>query len=166
MDAIKSVYDVLRPENNIYAPKTTNYDEAKMMAKMVTRLIQCLSWGNERGEFYVYEGVSFDMDIILSALPKEKFPVSLDNFIIICMGYAEISPEEKVKEIVRCETIRDWTYRESTESKLIHFKTYCEESKFVSRTAERLGLKYFDVSFDRDKVFEEIMRYIKQNISY
>jgi adenylate kinase family enzyme len=164
MDAIKSVYDVIRPEDNISARETTNYDEAKMMAKMVTRLIQCLSWGNDRGEFYVYEGVSFDMDTIVPALPKEKFPVSLDNFIVICMGYAGISPEEKVKEIVRYETARDWTYGESMESKLTHFKTYCDESKFVSKTAERLGLKYFDVSFERDKVFEEIMRYIKQNI--
>jgi len=88
MDGIKSVYDVVRPEDKILsAPGITDFDEARMMAKMVIRLIQCLSWENERGEFYVYEGVSFNMDTILPALPKEKFPVSLDNFIVICLGY-------------------------------------------------------------------------------
>ena len=69
MDAIKSVYDVVRPEDKISAPETTNHNEARMMAQMVTRLIQCLSWGNDRGEFHVYEGVSFDLDTILPAPP-------------------------------------------------------------------------------------------------
>ena len=164
LDAIKSVYDVVRPEDKISARETTNFDESRMMAKMVTRLIQCLSWGNARGEFHVYEGVSFDMDTILHSLPKEKFPVSLDNFVIICLGYAEISPEEKVEEITRYETTKDWSYRESMESKLEHFKAYCEESKFVKETAKRLELKYFDVSFNRDMVLYEVMQYIKQNI--
>jgi len=50
------------------------------------------------------------------------------------------------------------------ESKLIHFKTYCEESKTIKETAERLGLKYFDVSFNRDIVFNEIMQYITETI--
>ena len=164
LDAIKSVYDVVRPEDKISARETTNIDESGMMAKMVTRLIQCLSWGNARGEFHVYEGVSFDMDTILLSLPKEKFPVSLDNFIIICLGYAEISPEEKVNEITQYETTSDWSYRESMESKLEHFKAYCDESKLVKKTAEKLGLKYFDVSFNRDNVLKEIMQYIKLNI--
>jgi len=164
LDAIKSVYDVVRPEDKISARETTNYDEAKMMAKMVIRLIQCLSWGNARGEFHVYEGVSFDMDTILPSLPKERFPVSLDDFIIICLGYAEISPEDKVEEITRFETTSDWSYSEGMESKLEHFRAYCDESKFVKETAERLGLKYFDVSFNRDNVLEEIMQFIRQKI--
>jgi len=164
MDAIKSVYDVIRPGDNISAWETTNYDEARLMAKMVIRLIQCLSWGNDRGEFHVYEGVSFDMDAILPALPKEKFPVSLDRFIIICMGYAEISPEEKVREITRYETTHDWTYSESKKSKLAHFTAYCNESKYIRETAERLDLKYFDVSSDRDKILDEIMQYIREEI--
>jgi hypothetical protein len=163
MDGIKSVYDVVRPEDKITAPEITDFDEAKIMAKMVTRLIQCLSWGNGRGEFHVYEGVSFDMDIILSALPKEKFPVSLDNFIIICMGYTEISPEEKLKEIERYETVTDWSYGMPMETKLAHIASFCDNSRIVRETAERLGLKYFDVSFDRDKIFIEIIKYIKQN---
>jgi hypothetical protein len=164
MDGIKSVYDAVRPEDKITAPEITDFDEAKMMSKMVTRLIQCLSWGNERGEFYVYEGVSFDMDALLAALPKEKFPVPLDNFLIICIGYAEISPEERLKQMFLHDTKRDWSYSESAESKLARCETFCSESKAIKKTAERLGLKYFDVSFGREKVFEEIMRHIKQNI--
>ena len=165
LDAIKSVYDVVRPEDKISAPETTNYNEARMMAKMVTRLIQCLSWGNARGEFHVFEGVSFDMETVLPALTKEKFPVLLDNYLILCLGYAEISPEEKVKEIIRFETTRDWSYSESMESKLKHFRAYCEESKLVKETAEKLGLQYFDVSFNRDDVLDKILQYIKRNIA-
>jgi len=52
----------------------------------------------------------------------------------------------------------------SMESKLEHCKIYCDDSKAVKETAVRLGLKYFDVSFERDKVFEEIMRYIINNL--
>jgi len=164
LDAMKRVYDILRPEDNIYAPETTDFDEARMMAKIMIGLIQCLSWGNARGEFHVYEGVSFDMDTILPALPKEKFPVSLENFVIICLGYAEISPEEKVKEMIRYETASDWSCGMNVETKLAHCESFCDESKAVRKTAERLGLKYFDVSFERDRVFDEIMQYIKQNL--
>ena len=164
-DAMKSVYDVLRPEDKISDHEiTSNFNEAKLMAKMVTRLIQCLSWGNARGEFHVYEGVSFEPDIVLNALPREKFPVSLEDFIIICLGYAEISPEDKMEEIVRYEATTDWTYNESMESKLAHFKKYCDESIIIKATAARLGLKYFDVSFNRDYVFDEIILYLKKNM--
>jgi adenylate kinase family enzyme len=165
LDAIKRVYDVLRPEDEIYAQDTTNLREAKLMAKMVTRLIQCLSWGNDRGEYYIYEGVSFDMDNIISALPKELFPVSTDRFLIICMGYANISPEEMVETALRYETINDWTYNESMESKLMHFKAYCNESKYIRSTAERLKLDYFDVSYDRSRILEEIIQYVKAHMS-
>ena len=165
LDAMKSVYDVVRPEDRISAPETTNMDEARLMAKMVTRLIQCLSWGNARGEFHVYEGVSFDMDSVLAGLPKERFPISLAHFVVVCLGYAEISPEEKVKEVVEYETASDWTSKESMESKLVHFKTYCAESKTIKETAERLGLKYFDVSHNRDMVLDEIIQYINQSMS-
>ena len=165
LDGIKSVYDVVRPEDRISAPETTNYDEAKMMAKMVTRLIKCLSWCNDHGEFHIYEGVSFDFDTILPALPEGKFPTALDRFLILCIGYAEISPEEKLNEINSYETTSDWTYKETMLSKLDHCKKYCDESKYVKETADRLGLKYFDVSFDREKVFDEIMRYIKQSMA-
>jgi len=165
LDAIKSVYDVLRPEDKISAPETTNADEARMMARMVTRLIQCLSWGNDRGEFHVYEGVSFDFDAILPALPQEKFPVPLDRFIILCLGYAEIAPEEKLREIMAYETEFDWTYGETVASKLAHCEKYCAESKAVKAAAERLGLQYFDVSFNREKVLDEIMRYIRKEAS-
>jgi len=166
LDAMKRVYDILRPEDSIFSPDMTDFDEAKMMAPMIVRLIQCLSWGNARGEFYVYEGVSFDMDAILPALPKEMFPVSLDDFIVICMGYAQISPEEKVQEIVRYETARDWSFGLSMEEKLAHCQTYCNESRVVQEAAERLGLRYFDVSFDRAKVLDEIMEHITQNVLY
>ena len=163
MDGIKSVYDVVRPEDKISAPEMTDYGEAKLMAKMIIRLIQILSWGNARGEFHVYEGVSFDMDSILPALTKEKFPVSLDSFLIVCMGYTKISPEKKVEEIIRYETAGDWSYGESMESKLEHFKVYCDESVVVKNTAERLGLAYFDVSYNRDKVLGKIMDYIREH---
>jgi len=163
MDAIKRVYDVLRPEDNIYAHETTNYNEARLMAKMVTRLIQCLSWGNDRGEFHVYEGVSFDMDTVLPALQNDLFPISLDNFVIICVGYADISPDDKVKQIAQYETTKDWTLSETAESKLAHFIKYCDESQFVKETADRLGLAYFDVSFNRDEVLEKIMEYIRKH---
>jgi len=165
LDAMKRVYDVLRPEDNIYGSEITDFDEAKLMAQMVTRLIKCLSWRNDREEFHVYEGVSFDFETILSELPQDKFPTSLDKFIIICMGYADVSPEEKVEQMLKYDTESDWSFQESMSSKLAHCEVYCNESKIVKKTAEKLGLTYFDTSYDFEKVLEEIMQYIKQNIS-
>jgi len=66
------------PEDRISEHEViSNFDEARLMAKMVTRLIQCLSWSNARGEYHAYECVSFEMDTILNTLPNDKFPISL-----------------------------------------------------------------------------------------
>lgn len=165
LDAIKRVYDVLRPADNIYGPKTTNFDEAKLMAPMLTQLIKCMSWRNDREEFHVYEGVGFDLKTILSALPKDKFPIPLNRFIVICMGYSEISPAEKVEQMILHDTESDWSFQESNSSKLAHCELYCDESKIIKETAAKLGLKYFDISYDFEKVLTDIVQYVKKNMS-
>jgi hypothetical protein len=66
-------------------------------------------------------------------LPSEKFPVSLDKFIFICLGYTEITPDEKVREARLYETVSDWTRNYCNDSLLEHFKAYCDDSKAVKK---------------------------------
>ena len=164
LDAMKRVYDALRPEDGIYASAMTNRAEARLMAAMLVPLIQCLSWRNALGEYHAFEGVGFDPDHVLPALAAGERAIPPESLIVLCLGYAEIEPEAKVREIERYETAADWSARYDVEEKLRLVQAYREESVAARETAARLGLRYFDVSFDREGVLEEAMTYIRDRM--
>lgn len=73
-------------------------------------------------------------------------------FIIVCIGYADISPEEEHK------------IRPDGDS-LERVRKYCAESAHVKAMARKMGLKYFDVSSDRGKEsLDEILGYIRDRL--
>ena len=78
----------------------------------------------------------------------EKF--AIDNTLVFCMGYPNISPEEMVKRDPKLpiEEVR---------------KSY-ELSKRMEKDAKRLGIKFFDVSERKEGFIDKILEYVKNNI--
>jgi len=87
-------------------------------------------------EIYVPQGFRFKPD---------------ENNLMICLGYTEISPED------------EWESRKDGVT-LEYVQKRCQESHHIKAESEKLGLKYFDVSFDRERKLEEILEYIKFSI--
>ena len=50
------------------------------------------------------------------------------------------------------------------EEKLTQIKIFCDDSQYIRQTAERLGLKYFDVSFERDRVLGDVLEYVRREM--
>jgi Ni2+-binding GTPase involved in maturation of urease and hydrogenase len=74
------------------------------------------------------------------------------EFVMVCMGFAAITPEEEFK-------------REDNKDTLERLEKLVEASKHVKATAEKLGIKFFDVSFNRGHDANvEILEYIKKEL--
>jgi len=87
----------------------------------------------------------------LLASEDSKFKLGKE-FVIVCMGFAEITPEEEYK-------------RPDNKDSLDRLAKLIESSKHVKVMAEKLGLKFFDVSFTRgEQANEEILAYIKKEL--
>ena len=91
--------------------------------------------------------------VVDELLPPEdaKFKLAKE-FLIISMGFAEITPEEEFQ-------------RPDNKDSLERLAKLIESSKHVKAAAEKLGLRFFDVSYTRgEKANEEILGYVRKNI--
>jgi len=100
-------------------------------------------FGRKVGTILVVDELLIDED--------SKFKLAKE-FLIVSMGFAEITPEEEFK-------------RPDNKDSLERLEKLCEASKHVKTMAEKLGLRFFDVSFTRgEQANEEILAYVKKNI--
>ena len=95
--------------------------------------------------------------IVADEFYEGEKPELYNGHLIVCMGFAEISPQEEVKLFDNKDTLEFCAKR-------------IEESKKIKTQAEKLGLKYFDVSFcrghfdNKNTGFDEIVGYIKSKL--
>ena len=80
----------------------------------------------------------------------ENFNLDKD-FLIVCMGWTEISPEEEFKQRPNGNTLE-------------YIKQRHEECKHVRAAAQKLNLKYFDVSHNREQGIDTVLAYIAKSI--
>ena len=154
IDVLRIVYNSLFPELNIRKQELSVQN--KILFPMLVEFIKGLCWGNKWGQYYIVEGDNIDLENILS-----KFP----DFIVICMGYTKISTKEKVNEISKYETEKDWTYGDNTNKKEHYCERFIKQSQVLKETAEKLNIPFFDTSYDRNKIIEEILLYVKKELN-
>ena len=82
------------------------------------------------------------------------------NIKIICLGYTEISSEEAFNIIRKTEEQNSYT-KNMTDKELKELvATHINYSKILKEQCEKCNIKYFDTSFNREKVLEEAMRHL------
>lgn len=114
------------------------------------------------------------MNKIINEYPEEKFVLEgwhvfpkdiIELFCnmdvkIICLGYTEITCDEALYEIRKNETEKSYT-RKMTDDKVKELVlNHINYSKILKRQCEENNIKYYDTSFDRDKVLEEATLYL------
>lgn len=88
----------------------------------------------------------------------------INDSLIICFGYPSISPLEAVKNWRTYDTNHDWTKDKSEDELLVIAKKEIDNSKYLKIECEKYNIKYVDTSYDRDKVLNELLEYVKENI--
>jgi len=115
-------------------------ENSKMTTAMAAQLIkeQC-----RHGEFYVIDAdATLDIEKVFASLETEDFQV-------IGIGFAEISPEQESKMDEGKHTME-------------FIKARIAESKHIKTVAAKRGWQYFDVSFDREQKLKDIVAVLKK----
>ena len=152
VDMLREMYNFLRPADKINEMQYGKQEQ--ILGDMVSAFIHEMDWHcNDNGERYILEGVALD----LRRLVKECDP---EKFVIVALGFCDIDPNEKLADMKKHETEKQWTYKFTDPEKLCFIKSGIEQSKRTKKIAEDLGVKYFDTSSDRDLTIAKAAKYL------
>lgn len=105
---------------------------------------------------YVIEG-----EAILPELVQELLDVHPDKVRICFIGYTDVNPIEKARDIKTCSDGRDdWLLKESDDYLYDHIKNMTTHSRNIKADCEKYGMDYFDTSSDFMGTIEQAMTYL------
>ncbi len=139
-----------------------DYDDMKISTKFAPFLIKYLKELSEGPNFYneinyVVEGVYIDFDKILSNIDHNKY-------MVIGLTYNHITSEKLFKNIKNNDTEDDWTYHCDNEELKGNVDYFIENNKYFSDKFKEYNIKTYDVSDNRETIFEEIIKDIQENL--
>ncbi len=148
MDSIKrGLFETLNLNDNKWE------NVSPIMCLIINKIIK----DNRTDTNYNLEKYLFDTPFIY---PSDIEKIDTKDTLVIFIGYAHISVEEEIRLIRENDKEFYWTTKIDDETLRRWTVENIEYSKFLESECKRLGIKYFDTSFDRDKVLEEAEKYI------
>lgn len=140
----------------IYKDKNVSLLEVKSNPDYINYVLSYYKYANMYDVDYmkVVDTVDFD--------PKDcsKF----ENSIAICFGYPNITKEEVVANWRKYDTELDWTKYKSDEKLLCYAASEIQNSQTLKEECEKYNIKFVDTSYNREKVFNELLDYIIDKI--
>lgn len=148
-DPIIEGFEYVYPEHGI-THKAQSHEKhltvCKNFAPFISRVIE--GYGNES---FVIEGFRMPLEVL-----HEKFP----DFQYFVFGYPSATPEERVA-ICRKYDVDNWTNGLDDAGLMKEFQFLIEESKYMQKVCERLGIPFFDTSKDYLEVIQEAVAQAK-----
>ena len=158
LDPLREIYDVVSDENSKNDWTTDIAVLTRKWSKIInTAITQFAEEANRSNEFFVFEGWGIDLE---SLLPK----IDTSKFVIIGIGYPNISTNEKLNQMLKYETTADWTKELSLQEKQRIVEYLCDEDKYIKAQIDKFKIPFFDTSFEREKVYDEIMDYLEKRL--
>jgi len=84
--------------------------------------------------------------------------------IILVFGYPNITPQQCLENFSKYDTIDDWTYIEPEWRLKILADIYVDDSKKYEEKCRELNIKFVDTSNDREKVLNELMIWLENEL--
>ena len=131
-------------------------DVSPIMCSIINKIIQ----DNKTDTNFGQEKYLFDTPFLY---PKDLELIDTSETIVIFLGYAHIDAETEFRLIREHDKDYYWTNKIDDDLLRKWSIDNIEYSKELEKECERLNIKYFDTSFDRDKVLEEAKQYIIDN---
>lgn len=130
------------------------YDDWKDVSPIMCTIINRIIEDNKTDTNYLKEKYLFDTPFLY---PKDIQMINTEDTKVIFVGYAHIEVDEMVKLIRENDLDNYWTSKKTDEE--LRKETYdnIEFSKYIEEECNKYGIKYYDTSYDREKVFKEII---------
>lgn len=104
-------------------------------------------------------GVEFYAIDTCHILPKDVSLLDTD-VLVIYLGYADISVEEKICEIRKYDKEHYWSSHLSEDALRRMVQANVDLSKQIRSECQKYHIAYFDTSFQRDEVLKEVLDFI------
>lgn len=101
-----------------------------------------------------------DLEVLNPDFAKEL--INEDESTAIYIGYPSLTPEEKLEQVRMHDTKFDWTRKLSDDELKEIFRKNIETSKRLREGVLRNGYQFLDVSYNREKIFEDFIENCKQ----
>lgn len=157
LDDIICSFEISFPELGI----RHDYNDIKVASRFAPFLNRYLKELSEGPNFYneskyVIEGVAIDFEKVMPSIDKEKY-------LIIGLIYNDISSEKLYNTIKKNDTEDDWTYYCSDEELKGNTDYFIKSNKYFNDKFIEYGIETYDVSVDREIVFDKIVNRIKND---
>ena len=151
LDNIISALELAYPELEI-KHDALDVVVASNFASFIINYLKELSEGNFYYENkFVIEGTHIDFEKLIPNIDKEKY-------MIIGLTYNNITNEELFRNIKDNDTEDDWTYYLSDEELKGNVDYFIERNNFFDEQFKKYDIKTYDVSTDRKKIFDVIIK--------
>ena len=139
-----------------YNLKYDNWDNVSIiMATIINRMIKDQTTDTN----YLKENYLFDIPFLY---PKDLSLIDTSNTIIIFLGYPNLSIEENFHNIREYDHDNYWTKNVSDDE----LKSMCKEnidfSIYLKDECLRYNIPYFDTSYNREEVLNDVIKYVEE----
>ena len=152
LDSVKrAVFDFFKPKNNDW------HTASKLVASIIRKVCDDNAQESTENEFFIFDTPHL--------YPEDLVSFSKQDFIIIFLGYTDVSVESKVASILLHDAPTCWTHKLTREKLERLVEGNIEFSIEIKRQCEKYDIPYFDVSHDMSSALNDAKEYILKMIS-
>ena len=87
-----------------------------------------------------------------------------NSTIIVFLGYAQLAAEQAFQNYRKYEKETDWTVRKTNEELLDFAEKWVEKSKIFKQDCEKYKIRYVDTSYNREKVLDNLIKELTEEL--
>lgn len=134
-----------------------NYDDWGEVSPIMCRIINRMIKDQETDTNNDKEKYLIDIPYIY---PKDISMIDTKDTLVIFMGYPNLTYEEAFNAIRKYDKPSFWTSKASDEVLMKWCKENVDFSKYLESECKKYNIKFFDISHNREEVFNSIKEYI------
>ena len=147
-DSIRNAFIKIYPEIGYTVKNTINrIDFCSFIKTIIRENCACL----KKKCYYVVESADISIENAIKIF---------NDYLIICVGCGDISSEKLKNNIRQYDTELDWTKQVDDKELLLIANEIVARSKKMAKESEVYQIKYFDTSLNREKIYEDIYKYL------
>lgn len=153
-DCVRVAFKDVFPELNI-GPGTAIYD--KRFQAFIKKSFESNLFHSRNKYGFIIEGCEMTVQTCKELYEK-------DNNLIYALGRCENTTDEMVEAMIKYDTEFDWSYNMKKQELYNYCEKQIKKSKLLKDECNNLNIKYYDTSFNRESVFNNILIDIQKNM--
>lgn len=149
-DSIRNAFINIFPE--------LNYNSKNTIEKI--EFCQFINWIVNENKIHLKREIFYVIDSTDISIENAK--KVFKDYILIVLGSKNITINELVKNIKKNDTKLEWTYGCSDKELFKIAEETIEKSKKLYEESLKNNVLYFDTSFERNKIYNQIFEFIKK----